>query len=451
MSTTMNRRSFLVSAAAVGGAFTLGIRVPREAAAMPSIGSEFPAMQRETDLSAWISILPDDTVIVRSPMPENGNGVMTQVGMTIAEELRCDLDKIQPEFASPTRDFLEDGVYTASGGAVAFFSGRSTSADRNTSLLQAGASARERLKGAAAQRWGVETADVEAENSVLTNTISGETLRFGEVVLDAVSIELDEEPALKPEAEWTILGKRSINRVHNPLVVTGKATYGIDVIQENMLYGALMQSPVQGGRLKSYDFDAIKDMPGVHSVVVVDPDAELPESPNLAPFGSVPVQSGIAVLADHYWQARKALEALPVEWDAGPGAEWADDVQMREAAFAALDAEDLEVVADYGDASVLDDAETIVEHEYWTPYTDNAPIEPLNGTALVTDDRVDVWHPTQHTQQAWGLAVEETGVAPENVHVHQHSSVARLGVASSVTTSGWWSRSRSRSRVVRST
>lgn len=152
MAVSMNRRSFLVSAAAVGGAFTLGIRMPNQAAAMPVKGQEFPEANRDTDLSAWIAILPDDTVIVRSPMPENGNGVSTQVGMTIAEELRCDLDKVQPEFASPTRDYLEDGVYTASGGLLAFFAGRSTAAARNEALLQAGASARERLKTAAADR-----------------------------------------------------------------------------------------------------------------------------------------------------------------------------------------------------------------------------------------------------------------------------------------------------------
>jgi isoquinoline 1-oxidoreductase beta subunit len=351
-------------------------------------------------------------------MPENGNGVMTQVGMTIAEELRCDLDKVQPEFASPTRDFLEDGVYSASGGMLAFFAGRSTAAERSQVLLQAGASARERLKTAAASRWGVTAAEVEAEDSVLTNTVSGETLRFGEVAIEAAAAELDEEPVIKPESEWTLLGKRSLGKMNNPLIVTGKATYGIDVLQEGMLYAALKQSPVQGGRLKSYDEAAIKDMPGVHSVVVIDPDEERPEPAVQAPFGPIPVQSGVAVVAQHYWQAKKALDALPIEWEDGPGAEWASDTAMRDAAFAALDGEELEVVAEMGDVSDIDAQATVVEAEYWTPYTDNAPIEPLNGTALMTDDRVDVWHPTQHTQQAWALAVAESGVAPENVHVH---------------------------------
>jgi isoquinoline 1-oxidoreductase subunit beta len=285
-------------------------------------------------------------------------------------------------------------------------------------LLQAGASARERLKAAAAEKWGVDVAEVEAENSVLTNSSTGETLRFGEVVTQAAAIELEAEPELKPESEWTILGKRSLGKYQNPLIVTGKATYGIDVIQENMLYAALMQSPVQGGRLKSYDFEAIKDMPGVHSVVVVDPDEKRPEGAVPVPFGSQPAQAGVAVVAEHYWQARKALEALPVEWEDGDGAKWTDDQMMREAAFEALDGAELETLVELGDISDIDEQTTVVEAEYWTPYTDNAPIEPLNGTALVTDERVDLWHPTQHTQQAWALAVEETGVAPENVHVH---------------------------------
>lgn len=282
MVANMNRRKFLVSAAAVGGAFTLGVQRAPEASAMPTRDIEFPKMQRDTDLGAWIAILPDNKVIVRSPMPENGNGVMTQVAMTISEELRCDLALVEPEFASPTRNHLEDGVYDESGGDIAFFAGRSTSAIRNQVLLQAGASARERLKTAAANTWGVELGQVEAENSILTNTESGDTLTYGDVALEAASVELSEEPELKPEADWTILGKQSLGKYHTPLVVKGEAIYGIDVMPENLLHATLRQYPVQGGRLVSYDFDAIKDMPGVHSVVEVDPDNPAPEG--AAPF-----------------------------------------------------------------------------------------------------------------------------------------------------------------------
>jgi len=421
-SSTMNRRSFLVSVASVGGGLALAIRAPRQIAAMPIRGTDaFPedTANAATDLNAWINILPDDTVIVRSPMPEQGNGVMTQVGLTIAEELRCDLTKLNPEFASPTRDFLEDGVYTASGGMLAFFAGRSTAEARNAALLQAGASARERLKAAAAAEWNVPVTEIEAEDSVLTHTGSGKTLRYGEVAAKAATIELEVEPEPKPESEWTILGKTSHGKFQNPYVVQGQTIYGIDVIREKMLYAALAQSPVMGGRLVSYDFNAIKDMPGVHSVVVVDPDEVRPEAPVQAPFGQIsPAQAGIAVIADHYWQARKALEALPVVWDPGDGAQWTDDAMMREATFAAFDDDDLTELVALGDISTLEDQPTVVTGDYWTPYTDNAPIEPLNGTALVTKDRVDVWHPTQQTQQAWAIAVEETGVAPENVFVH---------------------------------
>ncbi|CAN5344395.1 xanthine dehydrogenase family protein molybdopterin-binding subunit [soil metagenome] len=420
---SLNRRSFLVSAAAIAGGFALSIKVPAESvsARMPTVGQDFPPLNRPTDFSAWLAILEDDTVIVRCPMPEIGNGVMTQVCMTISEELRCDVTKLSPEFASPTRDYLEDGVYTNanSNPMLSFFCGRSTDAVRTKALLQAGASARERLKTVAAETWSVPVTEITVENSVLTHAKSGKTLRYGEVAAQAAAAELETEPELKPESEWTILGKTTPGKIQNPEIVTGQVVYGIDVILPDMLYAALIQSPVMGGRLKSYDADAIKDMPGVHSIVVVDPDEVRIDPPVPAPYGPTgAAQAGIAVVADHYWQARKALEALPIEWTDGDGAKWVENDMVKESAFTRINNGEIEPILANGDVSVLADGD-VVEAEYWTPYCENAMLEPLNGTALVTKDSVDLWLSTQQQAQYWSIAAEEAAVAPENARVHQ--------------------------------
>jgi isoquinoline 1-oxidoreductase beta subunit len=190
-----------------------------------------------------------------------------------------------------------------------------------------------------------------------------------------------------------------------------------------MVYAALRQSPVMGGKLKSYDASAVLKMPGVRAVVTVDPSKT--KGTGVATgyklFYSLEesaAQSAVAVIADHYWQAKTALDALPVEWDAGPGAAWKTSEQVYDAVLAAADKPPAKITRTAGD---VEKAKTsrVVEAKYLTPFCDSAPMEPLNGTALVTADRVDVWHPTQDMQQAWWVALDETGLPPEKVFFHQ--------------------------------
>jgi isoquinoline 1-oxidoreductase subunit beta len=421
-SINLQRREFVISTASIGGGMALGLALTQEAQAAFSDdqpwSKSLPAGVQE--FTAWLSIAPDDTVTVRVPTPEIGNGVMTQVALTVTEELPCDWSKVRAEFASTRRNLLEKNVYNTAG-FTSFFSGRSTGKSRMDVLLQAGASARERLKAAAAERWKVPVTEVEAANSVLTHKPSGRKLRYGEVTERAAAIKLASEPQIKPASEWTVLGKQSPGKLHNPTIVDGSAVFGIDVRQPNMLYAALMQSPVHGGKLKRHDFDKIKNMPGVRGVAVVDPS--VPRKPVASPGGmgdlSAP-QSAIAVVADHYWQARKALEALPLEWDDGAGAQWKTTDQMYKAAYAALDQEGEKIEKSQGKAiEEFAGKGKVVEARYLTPYCDQSPLEPLNGTALVTADRVDVWHPSQHSLLGFQAAASESGVAPENVHFHQ--------------------------------
>jgi len=417
----IDRRNFIVTAVAVGGGMTLMVAAGPSAAQAAQAAAK-DAAPTGPEMSAWISIAPDDAVLVRAPIPEIGNGALTQCAMTVAEELECGWSNIRAEVASANRNYMENDVYSKAAGSLGFFAGRSTG-DRFKGLLQAGASARERLKAAAAQTWKVPVAEIDAKDSVLTHRPTGRTLRFGEVAARAATIVLDKEPALKDRSQWTLLGKASPGKLNNAAIANGSAIYGMDIRQPNMLYAALMQSPVQGGRLKSYDFEAIRHMPGIHSVVVIDPSEPRPKAPFTAPLpmgAALAAQSGLAVVADHYWQARKGLEALPIVWDDGPGAQWKTTEQMHDAAIKACESPG-KVSLKTGDAPAqlaIKDG-TFVEGTYLTPFCDHSAIEPLNGTALVTADRVDLWHPSQHSQQAFFIAVEESGVAPGNVFVHQ--------------------------------
>ena len=413
----LTRRQFLISTATIAGgmaisAIPLGAQAARMAAqpwgSARSDGQEF---------SPWIAIQPDDTIVIRVPTPEIGNGAMTQVAMNVTEELECDWDKVRVEFAAYAREFQQPGSYSV--GLQPFFGGHGTDHDRMHHAMQLGASARERLKLAAASRWGVAANEITAREGVLSH--GNRRLRFGEVAEEAAAVTLDFEPELKPQSEWRFLGKAAPPKLNLPQVVDGSAIYGIDVTLPDMVHAAILQSPVHGGRMKSHDPDAVMDMPGVRAVVVVDP-RKTPGSPvkSEAEFGleRTETRSAVAVIADHYWQAKMALDALPVEWDDRLGAYWESNDKIEAEQNDILDRKAGRDVWTAGDVDSFEPAQT-VEATYHTPFCDHATIEPLNGTALVTDDSVEVWHPCQDMKQAFWVAVDESGTTPDKVKLHQ--------------------------------
>jgi isoquinoline 1-oxidoreductase subunit beta len=414
-----DRRQFIVSVSLAAGGLALGIVSVQAAASVSATGPWSSDAIAGGELSPWIEIGKDDTVTMRVPTPEVGNGAMTQVAMNVAEELACDWSRVRVEFCSIQRDYLEKGVYNS--GFLPFFSGHGTDKVRMARALQIGASARERLKAAAASHWRVAVAEIEAKNSVLTHVPTGRRLRYGDVAAAAAKVTLPTEPALKPQSEWTFLGKASPGKVHAPQVVNGTATFGIDVQVPGMVHAALMQSPVHGGKLKSHRPEAVLGMPGVRAVVVVDPaktkGSPVPQKSTWG-FGDNQVQSGVAVIADHYWQAQRALDALPVEWDSGSDVQWQSSEQMYEAARGLLDASGGTVLRQSGDVATVK-SDKVVAAVYSTPYCENAQLEPLNGTALVTADGAEVWCPTQDLLQAYWVAIDETGLPPEKVKIHE--------------------------------
>jgi isoquinoline 1-oxidoreductase beta subunit len=389
----ISRRQFLISTAAAGGALVLGFRIPPGAAQAANIAPKpwTPPVEGGQEVNAWLIIGSDDTVTIRVAQSEMGQGVFTSMPMIVAEELACDWTKVRAEYASANRSLRQNRVYQrmATGGS------RAVRASREY-LQQAGASARVRLIAAAAQQWGVSASECKAENGTVLHPASGRKVNYGAVAAAAAGVKLDAEPAIKKPEQFTLLGKPQ-QRLDVPPKVNGTATFGSDVRLPDMLYASVMTCPVFGGKLKSYNVDAIKNMPGVKAAV------EIPH--------------GIAVVADSFWRAKTALEVMPIEWDLGAHAN-TSSADFQKMFRAALDKEGV-VANEKGDAlAALKGAAKMVEADYEVPYLAHATMEPMNCTAQVTPERVDVWLGTQDPEGALTATAELLGVAPDNVYVH---------------------------------
>jgi len=350
----LSRRDFIIAASAMGGGMALAI--------LPDMPDAAPNAASRSELSPWIVIGVDDTVTIRVPGPEAGTGGTTQVCMLVAEELQCDWAKVRAEPISYNRNTREGNLYIGQTGIWSSFAGGGHEPEIIATMLQVGASARERLRAAAASRWNVPVSEIEARSSVLTHARTSRQARFGEMAAAAATIQLATEPSPKPQTQWTLLRKLNPPRLHIKSVVDGSSIYGIDVFLPGMLYAALVQCPVHGGKLRKFDFEAIRHMPGVMGVAIVDPSEPRIELEKPAYWARAAAQSGIAVVAKHYWQARKALEALPLEWDLGSGVEWKKTEQIYEAAYARLDRPAEKVVKETGDAPKLIDTRS---NSFW--------------------------------------------------------------------------------------
>src|SRR5687767_8377062 len=283
---SMTRREFLVATSVIGGGMALAI--------LPVRSHGVPAGSAASELTPWLTISPDDIVTVRTPGPESGTGNTTQAAIYVAEELQCDWAKVRVEPISFNRNVREGNLYLGATGIWSTFAGAGASGDVMKALMQAGASARERLRAAAAAQWKVPVADIEAQSGVLSHARTKRQATYGELASRAATIKLPTEPAPKARERWTLLTKQTLPMVHARSVVDGSSVFGIDVRVPGMLYAALLQCPVHGGMLVSYDFEKIKAMPGVRGVAVVDPDEPRRVLKKPAHWANTHAQSGIA-------------------------------------------------------------------------------------------------------------------------------------------------------------
>jgi isoquinoline 1-oxidoreductase beta subunit len=382
----ISRRSFIRTSAAIGGGLLLGFHLPAGRGAASAMAAQ------AGEVNAWIVIRPDDTVTIRIARSEMGQGSFTALAMLVAEELECDWSKVNAEYASVAEHLRRNRVY------VAFSTGGSRSIRSSHEFLrQAGAAAREMLIAAAAQRWNAPASECRAANSVITHQRTGRALSFGAVAEDASRLAPPRSVTLKPPSEWRLIG-RPTKRFDTRDKVLGKPVFGIDVRVPDMLHAAIRQCPVFGGTLKGYEESAIKGRKGVRQVV--------------------PLGNAVAVVAESWWQARQALEALPVTWDEGPNAQ-ASSASILAFLRGGLTATDPGVARNDGDVrAALARANKVIEAEYAVPFLSHATMEPMTCTAHVTADRVEVWAPTQNAEATLAAAAEAAGVPPSKVEVH---------------------------------
>ena len=382
----ISRRSFIASVAAVGGGMSLGLRLPEAASAAE-------AATNPAEINAWVVVQPDDTVIIRVARSEMGQGITTALPMLVAEELDCDWNKVRAEFPSPEENLRRKRAW----GEMSTGGSRSVRTSQEY-LRQAGAIAREMLIAAAAAQWDVPAAECQAVKSVVTHKPSGRTLRYGEVAAAAAKLPPPALPELKDPKKWTLLGTPQ-KRLDTADKVTGKPIFGIDVRVPNMLYAAIVQSPVFGGTVKSYDEAKIRNLKGVHRVV--------------------PLPGAVAVVADNWWRAKQAVDALPVTWDDGQNGK-VSSASIVQSLRGGLAAPEAAVVRAYGDVDAgLAKAATRVEAEYAVPFLSHATMEPQNCTAHVTAEKVEIWVPTQSGEAALAAAAAAAEMPPEKVVVHK--------------------------------
>ena len=400
---TLSRRTFIRASVAVGGGLMLGFHMPETLAATISPRSQSTTTAVGTEINAWIVIDQDGTVTLRIPHTEMGQGGLTSVTMLIAEELNVDWSKIKTEFADANRHLRNNKEYK-----VMSTHGSQLVRLQHPHLMGAGASARERLKEAAAQAWGVDRSQVEAKLGVLTSGDRSGT--YGEFAEAAAKVKLDKEPGIVTDpAKWWLLGKPR-QRLDIPNKVNGSAQYAIDTRVPGMVYAAVKASPVPWGTLKSYDFDAIKNRPGVIAAVRLKAVPGKRDQPDL--------QDAVAVVADSWYRAKTALELLPVEWEFGDSAKASSAGYFAEGNRLMEQKGQLSGKEDPKAAEIIAAAKKRVTATYQRPFETHARMEPINATVHVQPDRVDVWSPTQDQSAAILLVADQLKVDPKTVYAH---------------------------------
>ncbi len=394
-STTINRRQFLITASTAAGGFAIGFGALPSWAEAPTVAAhtwDENAYSRH-DIDAWIAIDPDDSILIRYQRAEMGQGSMTAVPMMLNEELQADWSKVRIEYASANRNVRENKVYGD------MFSNGSRSIKGSQKLVQqVGASARERLIAAAALRWSVPASECGAANSIVTHEPSGRTLRYGELAARAARIKLDKEPVIKTPDQYTFIG-RPMPRIDVPSKVDGSAKFGIDAQVPGMVFAAIMQCPVPGGKLANVDESLLAGAPGIVGVV------KMPDAVAVAATGS-------------FWRAKQALAKLQTEWDVGPAGN-TDTAQFRREYRAALDEGKAAIARNQGNVDqALPGAANTLEATYETPYLSHSPMEPMNATVDLKPERLDIWVGTQDALGETEKAAKAAGLRPEQVYLH---------------------------------
>jgi isoquinoline 1-oxidoreductase beta subunit len=380
----LSRRGFLGASASAG--LVVAFHIPFGEAKAQEVASG--------EVNAWVVVKPDDSIVIRIARSEMGQGTLTGLAQLVAEELDADWAKVTTEYPTPGQNLARKRVWGnfGTGGSQ----GIRQSQDY---VRKGGATARLLLVQAAADEWKVPTAECVAASSVISHTPSGRKTSYGKVALAASKLEAPASVTLKDPKDWKIAGKR-LARLDTVDKVTGKQLYGSDLVFPGMLNAAIKDCPVFGGKLKSFDAAAIEKRPGIKKIVRVG-------------------DSAVAVVADTWWRAKSALEALPVVWDNGPN-EKVSSESIKAFLSEGLTATEAIVGNSNGDArAVLASSTRKVEAVYSYPYQNHATMETMNATARWTPQRCEVWTPTQNGEAAFAACVAAAGLPSAQCDVYK--------------------------------
>ena len=405
MQMKMSRRTLIRSMALGGGGMMLGFYLPGATAAVVAPES-WPTPGDGAEINAWLTIDAEGIVTVRVPHTEQGQGALTSVSMMIAEELDVPWDNVQAVFADMNRHVNQGEEYI-----VTTTHGSQLVRSQHPHIMQAGASARERLKAAAALDWDVNRADVTARQGVLSagNSSRNYSATYAEYATAAAEMSLLEEPAIKTPDQWWLLGQAT-PRIEVPVKVNGSADFSIDTRLDNMVYAAVKCCPVPWGKLKSYDFNAIQDRTGVISAI----EFKALEGKTF----TSDMQNGVAVVADSWYRAKTALDLMPIEWDFGPNGDVSTDSQAAEAQRLFDVAGDVSNEVGTDAVGKIDASRQTLSADYHRPYETHARMEPINATVSVTDERIDVWSPTQDQAAPIRIIADHLGRDTNQIFVH---------------------------------
>ncbi|WP_077037359.1 molybdopterin cofactor-binding domain-containing protein [Pelomonas sp. KK5] len=383
MSTTSRRHFLQVSAGAAGG-LVLGFHIPglaQQASVTP-------------ELNAWVLIEPDETVVIRIARSEMGQGTLTGLAQLVAEELECDWARVRTEYPTPGQNLARKRAWGnfSTGGSRGI-------RESNDYVRKGGAAARMMLVAAAAEQWQCKPEDCAAAKGYVSHKGTSRRLSYGSLARAAAQLPAPTDIALKDPKDWTLAGK-PMKRLDTRGKLDGSQIYGMDLTMPGMVNAAVRACPVFGGKLKSFDAAAIANRPGVKKVLQVD-------------------ETAVAVVADTWWRAKTALEALPVVWDEGPNAK-ASSAETAAVLKAGLDANDAVAFNTKGDAvAALAGAARRIEAVYGVPHQNHATMEVMNATALWTPERCEVWTPTQNGEASLAAVIEASGLPAERCEVYK--------------------------------
>ena len=382
-----SRREFIVSSAAAGGGLALGVQFPLVASAQADTG---------TQVNIWVVVKRDDTCVIRIARTEMGQGTRTGLAQLVAEELECDWKKVSTESITAGQNLASKRAWGEMG----------TGGSRGIRISQdyvrrGGAAARLMLLQAAANEWNVPVGELTVQNGVITHAASKRRTSYGKVAVAASKLPPPDAKtiALKDPRSWKIAGK-PLHRLDTAEKLDGSKKYAIDLQLPGMLNAAIKQCPVFGGKLVSFDGAAIANRPGVKGAVRVD-------------------DGTVAVVADTWWHAKTALDALPVVWDEGAGATQSS-AKIAEHLKQGLTADDAYAGRNEGDAlKAIAGAAKKVEAVYATPFLAHATMEPMNCTARVSAERGEVWVPTQNAEASLAALSEVSGLPIEKCEAYR--------------------------------